>query len=361
MMLDIFNEIVQELTQGREVILATIVHQKGSAPRSLGTQFLVRPDGSFFGSIGGGRLEADVLAEASKVFSDKKNRILYFRLKGEEVAETEMICGGEVDIYLELLSSRNPRHLEIFRKILSLQQQDRPGLLATLLEDGISSGLSEAKVLYQPEEERDLEAVSWLAPVMERLPQILESNQAALLTALIQGDKKKIFLESIKTPFNLYIFGAGHVSLYLCTLSKMVGFQVTVFDDRPEFASSLRFPEADEVVAQPFDQILKDYTFGPNDFIVIVTRGHLHDHQILREVLKKPPRYIGMIGSRHKRDVIFKALKEEGFSEDQIQSVHAPIGLDINAETPEEIAVSIVAELIQIRGQGKTKKEKSRL
>jgi xanthine dehydrogenase accessory factor len=125
---------------------------------------------------------------------------------------------------------------------------------------------------------------------------------------------------------------------------------VTVFDDRAEFADRRRFPDADDLVVQPFDQMLKDFPIGSNAFVVIVTRGHLHDHQIVRQVLKNPPRYIGMIGSRHKKGIIFKALREEGFSEDLIQSIHTPIGLDIGAETPEEIAVSIVAELIQVRG-----------
>jgi xanthine dehydrogenase accessory factor len=104
--------------------------------------------------------------------------------------------------------------------------------------------------------------------------------------------------------------------------------------------------------------MLKDFPIEPNAFVVIVTRGHLHDHMVLREVLKNPPRYIGMIGSRHKKEIIFTALRQEGLSEDLIQSIHTPIGLDIRAETPEEIAVSIVAELIQVRGSGKTKKKK---
>ena len=135
----------QELNQGREIILATIIRQKGSAPRAQGTQFLIRPDGTFLGTIGGGRLEAEVLLEAPRVFSERKNKILCFRLRGEEVAETEMICGGEVDIYLELFSGLNPQDLEIFRKALELREKGRPCLLATLLEDGISAGLGRTK------------------------------------------------------------------------------------------------------------------------------------------------------------------------------------------------------------------------
>lgn len=370
-MKDIYQEIVQELSQGREIILATIIRQKGSAPRTQGTQFLIRPDGTFIGTIGGGRLEADVLTAAPKVFSERKNRILYFRLKGEEVAETEMICGGEVDIYLELFSGKNPFDLDLFQKVLESRENGRPVLLATLVEDNLSAGRRDRKVLVVPDEDPDLEAYPWISPFGKHLPQVLEGNQARLMTALLQGEEKKVFLEPLMAPSCLYIFGAGHISLYLCTLGKMVGFRVAVFDDRAEFANPQRFPEADEIRVGPFEQLLDDYLFGPNAFIVVVTRGHLHDHQIIRKVLTNPPRYIGpgyigpkyigMIGSRHKRGVVFKALREEGFPEDRIHSIHSPIGLDIQAETPEEIAVSIVAELIQVRGEGRAKKTKGRL
>ncbi len=355
-MKDIYREIVQELSQGREVILATIVRQKGSSPRAQGTQFLIRTDGTFLGSIGGGRLEADVLTEAPGVFSERKNKMLYFRLKGEEVAQTDMICGGEVDVYLEYLSGQDTRQHQIFQNIVEGQQKGRSGLLATLLEDDTGEERSIKKALFLPEEMTGLETVSWLTPLLTKLPQVLASNQATLLTAVIEGKEKKIFLKPLTAPPELTIFGAGHVSLSLCPLAKMVGFQVVIVDDRPEFANPQRFPDADEIVIQSFEQMFPDYHFGPNAFIVVVTRGHLHDHQIVKIALKNPPRYIGMIGSRHKREVIFKALKEEGFLEEQIRSVYSPIGLDIQAETPEEIAVSITAQLIQVRREGRTKK-----
>jgi xanthine dehydrogenase accessory factor len=359
-MKDIYQEMVKALSQGREIILATIVQQKGSAPRTQGTQFIILPDGTFLGTIGGGRLEAEVLTEAPKIFSERKNKILSFRLRGEEVAETEMICGGEVDIYLELFSGQNPRDLKLLQKVVGLREQGRSCLLATLLEDGMSADREDKKLFFIPEESQSLAAFPWITPLLKDLTQVLEGNKPQLMRALIQGEEQKIFLEPLTPIPVLYIFGAGHISLYLCTLSKMVGFRVTVFDDRAEFANPGRFPEADEIVVKPFEQMLEGFSFGPNAFVVVVTRGHLHDHQILKKVLKTPtgaigPRYIGMIGSRHKRAVVFKALKEEGFPEDLIHSIHAPIGLDINAETPEEIAVSIAAELIQVRGQKKIK------
>jgi xanthine dehydrogenase accessory factor len=355
---NIFKIIGQELAQSKEVILATIVSQKGSAPRTPGTRFLIRADGSFEGTIGGGKVEADVLAEAPKVFAEKKNRIIHFRLTGEEAAETKMICGGELEIHLELFSGGNSFHREFFDKVNGLLRSGKAGLMATLLENETFAGLQDSKFLFVPGEDQPMENIPWVDPVRKELAEILSQGLPVLLTAFAEGKEKKIFLEPIIAPPHLFIFGAGHVSSALCPLAKTVGFQVTVFDDRPEFANSSRFPEADDIVVRPFDRVLDHVIIGPNAFVVIMTRGHLHDHQVLRQVLKSHPRYIGMIGSRHKRGVIFESLRQENFSENLIKSIHTPIGLDIQAETPEEIAVSIVAELIQVRNQSQTLKNK---
>jgi xanthine dehydrogenase accessory factor len=359
-MKDIYEEILDELDQDREVILATIVRQKGSAPRTQGTHFLVRRDGSFKGSIGGGRLEAEVLAAVPRLFRERRNSLLPFRLRGEEVAQTEMICGGEVDVYLELFSPGNPAHPVLFNRIQDSRRTGEPAALVTWIEEGLPADKEESKFLYRPGKGSAGGAgllPPGLAPTEGILDQAVQERQPQLIVSTIEGKEKTVFIEPLLAPSFLYIFGGGHISLHLCRLAKMVGFQVAVFDDRSEFANRDRFPEADDVVAQPFEKILEGYRLDPQGFIVIVTRGHINDHQVLRTVLKKASAYVGMIGSRHKRAVIFRALREEGFSEDLLASIHSPIGLDINAETPEEIAVSIVAELIQVRGKGRNRKK----
>ncbi|HMK66465.1 MAG TPA: XdhC family protein, partial [Thermodesulfobacteriota bacterium] len=145
-MKDLYQEILSDLSMGLEVILATLIHQKGSTPRSQGTQFLIRPDGTFIGTIGGGRLEAEVLQSAPSVFKEKATRLLSFRLKGEEVAETEMICGGEVDVYLEPFSGSNRSDLELFQKISEIRSQGRVAFLATLIGEKFPMDRSNRKV-----------------------------------------------------------------------------------------------------------------------------------------------------------------------------------------------------------------------
>ena len=350
-MKDLYQTIEKELGQGRDVVVATIVAQTGSAPRAPGTRFLIRPNGSFEGTIGGGRLEADILVEASKLFSGKKNRTIRFRLTGEEASETEMICGGELEIHLEFFSGEKPLSRDFFKRVADLRRKGTIAIMVTKLGEGQSSDPRDSKFLYLPGEDSFLESPNWLNQVRKKLLEVFSKGQPLLVTTSVKGEEKKFFLEPLISPPHLYIFGAGHVSAALCPLAKKVGFQVTVIDDRAEFANLVRFPEADEIAVRPFDRLWDSINIGPYSFVAIMTRGHLHDHLVLRQVLKNPPRYIGMIGSRHKRKVIFEALKQEEFPEDLIKSVHTPIGLDIQAETPEEIAVSIVAELIQVRNR----------
>jgi xanthine dehydrogenase accessory factor len=161
-------------------------------------------------------------------------------------------------------------------------------------------------------------------------------------------------VEPLVPPVTVYIFGGGHIGARLVPLCHLLGFRTVVVDDRAEFASRDRFPLAGDVIAAPsFDRIIDDLPIGEDSYVVIVTRGHGGDQAILRQVLRRRPGYIGMIGSRRKRGLIFEQLAREGCTPDDLSRVHCPIGLPVGAETPEEIAVSIAAELIAARaGRG---------
>jgi xanthine dehydrogenase accessory factor len=166
---------------------------------------------------------------------------------------------------------------------------------------------------------------------------------------MLCGGEMDIFIEPILPTPTLYIFGAGHISLAISKMAKMVGFRVVVIDDRAEFANPERFPEADRILAEDFSASLPSLRINDSSYIAIVTRGHQFDEEVLEWAVKTEARYIGMIGSKKKNQVVFAHLQSKGISREKLERVHAPIGLDIGAETPEEIAVSIVAELIRIR------------
>jgi len=168
---------------------------------------------------------------------------------------------------------------------------------------------------------------------------------------MLCGGEMDIFIEPILPQLTLYIFGAGHISISISKIAKMVGFRVVVIDDRAEFANPERFPEADEIVAEDFSAAFSRLKINNASYIAIVTRGHQFDEKVLEWAVKTEARYIGMIGSKKKNEVIFAHLQSKRISEDILEQVHTPIGLDIGAETPEEIAVSIMAELITIKRQ----------
>ncbi len=252
---DVFEEIVKIKAEGKRAALATVTSVKGSAPRANGAKMLVKDDGSIVGSVGGGSMEAAVCREALKVMAEGKSKMLRFDLTGKDTAKEGMICGGNMEVFVEPIIS---------------------------------------------------EAV-------------------------------------------LYIFGGGHISFSISKIAKMIGLRVVVVDDRPEFANPERFPEADETIAKDFAEVFPQLKANTSSCIVIVTRGHLQDQTVLEWAVHTDARYIGMIGSKNKNRIVFSNLMAKGVPKEALEAVHAPIGLDIGAETPEEIAVSILAEVIKVR------------
>jgi len=188
--------------------------------------------------------------------------------------------------------------------------------------------------------------------IKEANPKLMHFNmtkEEAAEDGMICGGTMDVFIEPIVSEPTLFIFGAGHISVSICKLAKMVGFKVAVIDDRAEFANAKRFPDADQVLNEKFTEIFSKLTINRSSYIVIVTRGHQFDEKVLEQAIQSKACYLGMIGSKKKNDTVFANLQSKGISKKLLKAVHAPIGLDIHAETPEEIAVSIMAEIIKRR------------
>ena len=188
--------------------------------------------------------------------------------------------------------------------------------------------------------------------IKEAKPKVLHFNlteEEAAGNGMLCGGTMDIFIEPILPEPTLFIFGAGHISLSISKIAKMVGFKVIVIDDRAEFANTERFPKADQLFTENFSEVFSKLKVNISSYIVIVTRGHKFDEKVLEWAIKSKACYLGMIGSKKKNDTIFSNLQSKGVSKKLLETVHAPIGLDIHAETPEEIAVSIMAEIIKVR------------
>ncbi len=253
--------------------------------------------------------------------------------------------------------------MDIYEEIVKLRREGRRGALAIIVNvRGSIPSFETAKMLVRDDGSicgtiggGCVEAEVWQAAreVMEsEKPRTLTFNlnqDPKYDTGLVCGGTLDIFIEPVLPPAELYIFGAGHVAINLYRVAKDTGFDVTIVDDRETYANRERFPEALAVHAEEFEKAMAKLSPSESSYIVIATRGHRDDMRVLRWAVQTSARYIGMIGSKRKTIAIFRELTREGLSPDLFNRVHAPVGLDIGAVTPEEIAVSITAELIAIR------------
>jgi xanthine dehydrogenase accessory factor len=253
--------------------------------------------------------------------------------------------------------------MDIYEEIVKLRHEGRRGAVATIVNvRGSIPSFKTAKMLVRDDGSilgtiggGCVEAEVWQAArdVTEtEKPRTLTFNlnqDPKYDTGLVCGGTLDIFIEPILPPASLYIFGAGHVAHNLCKVASAAGFDVTVTDDRGAYANRERFQQAQEVIADDFDKVTARLSPTESSYIVIVTRGHRDDMRVLRWAVQTPARYIGMIGSKRKTIAIFRELTKEGIPAKSFERVHAPVGLDIGAVTPEEIAVAITAELIAIR------------
>ena len=253
--------------------------------------------------------------------------------------------------------------MDIYEEIVKLRQQGRRGAIATIVNvRGSVPSFETAKMLVRD----DGSIVGTIgggcveAEVWQAARAVMESEKSRTLTfdlnqnpkfdtGLVCGGTLDIFLEPVLPAASLYIFGAGHVSVSLAETARRAGFDVTVVDDREAYANRERFPQVKEVIAQDFDQAMAHITPNELSYIVVVTRGHRDDMRVLRWAVETRARYVGMIGSKRKTIEIYRQLTHEGVPAHLFERVHAPVGLDIGAITPEEIAVAITAELIAIR------------
>lgn len=329
--------------EGKAFVLATIFSHSGSTPRSAGSRMIVTQEGCGIGTIGGGLLEAQAISRARKLLVSGQSQILHFDLSHEIIDTMDMICGGQSDVLLACVRPTEENRA-VFERWQGLLTEGGGALLTKITGTekeilGVSFGVMTA----QGSLEGDLS--------------LSRQEREALATAVMSGGQGVvpvvdgfILVMPERRVCTVYLFGAGHVAVATARMAALAGFRVSVIDDRAEYASRERFPDAWQIrVQESFDQGSSGAVFGQEDYVVILTRGHLHDRTVLARALKTDAGYIGMIGSRRKRDAIYSSLFEEGFCQADVDRVHSPIGLSIGAETPEEIAVSIVAEMIRHR------------
>jgi len=340
----LIEQLCALLDDGEDLVLVTISSQSGSTPRLAGAKMIIRRDGRIAGTIGGGLVEAQAMQEAGNCFAKGHSIRQIFDLSNHDAAGTDMICGGKLELFLEFIRA-SKENKTLFQALLTAMASGRRVTLVCSLDP--DSCDRRFVIDHQGRSCHDQVPDGLLAAVK----QLRSSTSAA---TLINHEGREYLISYFAVGGNLFLIGAGHVAACTAEAAARVGFRVTVMDDRIEFANRDRFPLADEImVLSSFADCFNGFEMDGDSYLVIVTRGHMHDMEVLGQALQTSAGYIGMIGSRKKRNAIYARLLDKGFNEAQLEQVRCPIGMAIEADTPEEIAVSIVGELIYQRATGR--------
>jgi xanthine dehydrogenase accessory factor len=309
-MREVLDELEQWTREGEEIALATVVETWGSSPRPLGSKMVVTRSGKMAGSVSNGCIEGAVFEEAQKVLQSGKPKLAAFGVADEVAFEVGLACGGHIEVFVQPLA---PVH----QRLIEMLERNEAATLRTNLVTG----------------EADLTA----------------GSQAGSELARREGD---VFVEPLRRPAHLVIVGAIHIAIPLHRLAKLMGYRVTVVDARSKFATKERFPEADELIVSWPDEAMSKLTLDSSTYVVILTHDPKFDLPALRSVLGKEVGYIGAIGSRKTNQNRFDALRAEGFTDEQLSRVHGPVGLDLGGRGAEETALGILAEITAVRFGG---------
>ena len=331
----LIGDITETLAADRPFALLTIVERQGSSPRGLGACMLVTADGEQRGTIGGGSVEFHAAAHAKATLSSGVSETQMYRLHSNEVADIGMICGGSVWVLFERFLS-DARTKALFARLAAAHARGEAAYLVRAISDGAVTdvGVYDGEGLH----------------FSDTLDAAIIEKHIAQRAVLVKGEPQLLIEPVGETP-RVYIAGGGHVSQRLVPVLAYVNFRVVVLEDRETFADPALFPAAEDVRMCDFADIRPVAPVTARDYVVIMTRGHMADYEVLKQMLTTDATYIGCIGSRAKIALTKQKLFAEGFTEADFMRVHTPIGLPIGGETPEEIAISIAAEMIDHRAR----------
>ena len=348
-MQDVFHEAVNLLQNEEQLVMATVIRTKGSTPQKPGAKLLVRSDGSGVGTLGGGCVEGDIWYAASQLMrrgGDGQYR--EYELNEDLAAQDGLVCGGTMFFLIDPVYQPD-QYLDYAKEIDAAYEGGPSVALASLIKSAPGKSLPVGAKLFIREDgstEGSLGDSGLDRDAVKRAHGLMAMGRNEYAIA---EDGTEYFIEAYTTPPQLVICGGGHVSFALAAHAKPLGFRLFITDDREEFANPERFPDADMIVPKKPEEALDELPINANTFIVVATRGHRFDNVALAAAAATPARYVGLMGSKRKTILIYEDLVRMGLDEQRLRDIRSPIGLDIRARTPEEIAVSIMGEVLMFR------------
>ena len=339
----------------KHCVLATVTSAHGSTPQKPGSSAIYGKSGLLAGTVGGGAVELAIGEIASKALKSGKTGYYRFDLDNDITDLEAAICGGGMGI---LVDAEPERHIDVFKSVIKSLNNRIPGVLVTFCGSGKPEckGLERIWVTLETLNNFSASIPEEIIPEIDEM--LAKSNPDEFREFTLPGSEeneiKLAFLESIVPLPQLIIAGAGHVGKALCHFGSLIGFEVIIWDDRIEFANKANLPDAHKILTGSLEESLGNFIPKPDSYIVIATRGHKKDSDVLKMFLDSDAGYIGMIGSRRKVAQVRESFLEKGWAtEEEWKRIYSPIGLEIGSKTIQEIAVSIAAQLIHVRNNNK--------
>ena len=350
-MYEVIEKSLIELEQGKKIVLATVVNTKGSTPQKIGSKLLIRKDGSTVGTLGGGCVEGDLWFESKTMLEEntpEESRYREYTLNQELAEEEGLVCGGTMFFLLDKLEP-NKSNIEYLRTLQnSLNGKEGGKSLITLVDSTNNKITTGTKKIFDFDQTSNIKNDEIFADP-NQIEDVINNRQNKCVKL---EDGNEWYVEMYTTPSTLLICGGGHIANSLAPLAHKLNFNVWITDDRKEFANSNRFPDAERIVNDLPENALKSLPVTENTYIIIATRGHRYDLVATQAAVSTNAKYIGLLGSMRKAILVSEDLLKNGIPEDKVKAIRSPVGLDLRGRSPDEIAVSIIAEMLMIREGG---------
>lgn len=338
--------------------IATVVRTSGSTPQKPGSSALLNSEGIIYGTIGGGVVEGRIITHAKDAIAKRHSGLFNYNLANSIANKEEAICGGEISI---LVDANPVNSLQVFSEMQASISKENAGVLATMVTPFSDKEILINRYWFTKDKTPELPE-DFLNYLKSAVNEMIEKGdpydyREKTLSVADEEPSSVFFLELVMPRKKLIIAGAGHIGRALTHLASRLDFEITIVDDRAEFANCMNIPEADRIIVGDIGKTLSELPKDRNTFIVIVTRGHKDDASALIPCIGANVAYTGMIGSRSKVMAIHNEFINKGLATDsQWEKIHAPVGLDVGSVTVEEIAVSIAAQLVQVRSANRKRK-----
>ena len=336
-MKEVIDDINRWQAENQPVALATVVQTWGSAPRKVGAKMALTPDGRIAGSVSGGCVEGAVFEEGTAALQANRPKLLHFGVADETAWDVGLACGGTIEVFVE------PLDTAVYQFIHNLIQNDEAGAAITVIR-GPEELLGRKLAVSRAGEQ-----VGTLGDTALNAQAIAAEAKAVHPQRVQLADEVEVFIDTVRPAPTLIMVGGVHIAIALTSYAKTLGYRTLVIDPRRAFGSDERFPHVDQLIQAWPDKAFTEVKITPETAVALLTHDPKIDDPALKIILQERPFYIGALGSRKTHAKRVERLRGYGFSDEQIGRIHGPIGLDIGAQTPEEIALSVMAEIVQAR------------